>query len=76
MAVMEKTPETQGRYRYLVHGAITASASRRKIGHAIEEGYPVAALLGRPDPEKSALPVLAHRVVIFEKPDSSDFGNM
>lgn len=71
VGVMEKTPETRGRYRYLVQGAITASTIQRKINHAVQEGYGVAALLGHPDPEESFWPVLAHIVVIFEKLDSS-----
>ena len=68
MVVMEKTPETLGRYRYLVQGAIIASTIQRKINQAVQGGYGVAALLGKPDPDKGGLsPVLAHIVVILEK---------
>ena len=69
VGIVEKTPETRGRYRYLVQGAIIPSTIPKKINKAAQEGYSVAALLGRPDAEGSLWQVFAHMVVILEKRD-------
>jgi len=70
LAVLEKGPDSERRYQYLVLDTMRTSTMQKEISEAVQEGYEVAAMAGSPSGESSQSsisPVMSTLRVVLER---------